>query len=96
MAAMDTVTESPHADSPGSTQEERVRALAQSLDCFAEPDLCLLAKITPATAESWRKRHRGPAYVLLGNRVLYPRQAVAKFIEANMRERRASPSAELL
>ena len=77
-------------DNQSPQQQDRIRALAQSLDCIAEPDLCLLADITPKTAESWRKRGSGPAYVLIGNRYLYPRQAVAEFVSSNLRERRAA------
>ena len=61
-------------------------ALAQSLDCLAEPDFCLLADITPSTAESWRKRRKGPAYILIGNRYLYPRAEVAKHLQTLVRE----------
>lgn len=77
-------------------QTARINALAQSLDCIPEPDLCLLAGITESTAENWRKRGTGPAYVLMGNRYLYPRQAVAEYIQANVRERRARPSKGVL
>lgn len=83
-------------DTTSTTDQERVSALAQSLDCLAEPDLCLLANISPATAESWRKRGKGPAYVLIGNRYLYPRQAVAEFVASNVRERRAVPAKAVL
>jgi hypothetical protein len=74
----------------------RIRDLAESLDCIAEPDLCLLAGITPTTAESWRKRGKGPAYALVGNAYLYPRAAVAEFVRANVRERAAVPSKAML
>ena len=77
-------------------QATRVTALAQSLDCIPEPDFCLLADITKTTAENWRKRGKGPAYVLIGNRYLYPRQAVAEYIRSNVRERRAAPAAGVL
>ncbi len=75
---------------PNAADSERVRVLAQSLDCIPEPDLCLLADITPSTAENWRKRGKGPAYILMGNRYLYPRQAVAEYLQRNVRERHAS------
>lgn len=85
-------TQPPPADAGSVTPDQRIRALAEAVDCIAEQDLCLLADITPATAESWRKRGKGPAYVLIGNRFLYPRQAVAEFVQSNVRERRtASP-----
>lgn len=67
---------------------DRVRELAASLDCIAEQDLCLLARIAPTTAEAWRKRGKGPAYVLIGNRFLYPRAAVSEFLHTLVRERR--------
>lgn len=72
-------------DQPGPL--ERVRALAQSLDCITEEDFQLLANITEGTAEAWRKRGRGPAYVLIGKRVLYPRAAVAALLQTLVRER---------
>lgn len=80
-------TDTPPLDAGSVTEAARLRALAESVDCIAEPDLCLLADIAPATAESWRKRGKGPAYVLIGNRYLYPRTAVAEFIRSNVRER---------
>ncbi len=55
----------------------RLQSLADSLDCLTEEDLQLFAAITPGTAEAWRKRHKGPAFIRIGNRVLYPRKAVA-------------------
>lgn len=71
-----------------TTEQDRLSALAHSVDCLAEPDFCLLAGITPNTAENWRKRGKGPAYVLIGTRYLYPRQAVAEFVAGNVRTRR--------
>ena len=76
--------------------QELVRALAQSVDCITEDDLNLLTGTTPGTTESWRKRGKGPAYVLIGNRYLYPRTAVAEFVQSNVRERRAMPAKGLL
>lgn len=70
----------------------RIQELAQSLDCFTEEDLCILCKITPPTAEAWRKRHRGPAFSRVGNRVLYPRRAVAEFLEKQLRQRNEAPA----
>jgi hypothetical protein len=70
---------------PEST--DRVRNLADQLDCLTEDDFRLLAGITPLTAEAWRKRRHGPEYIRLGNRVLYPRKAVSKYIESISHER---------
>jgi hypothetical protein len=76
-------------------RESRVNELAKRLDVFSEGDICLLAKVSPSTAESWRKRGKGPAYVLFGNRYLYPRQAVAEFLQSQLRERNDSTKGSL-
>ena len=66
---------------------DRFRALAESLGCLTEEDLCILADVTPCTAEAWRKRGKGPAYVLIGKRYLYPRPAFAEYLQTQVRER---------
>ena len=76
-------TEPPH-----SIQEfDRVRQMAEKLDCFVEEDFQLLAKATGNTVEAWRKRGQGPGYIRLGNRYLYPRKAVAQYLESITKER---------
>lgn len=77
-------------------EQERLRALAQSLDCMTEEDVNLLTDTTPGTTESWRKRGKGPAYVLIGNRYLYPRAAVQEFVSLNVRARQQLPRKALL
>lgn len=74
----------------------RLQALADSLDCLTEEDFQLLAEITPGTAEAWRKRHQGPTYIRIGNRVLYPRKAVALHLESITREYRPGLGKALL
>ena len=74
------------------TLDDEGRALARSLDCLTEEELGLLAKAEPSTVEAWRKRGKGPAYILFGNRFLYPRAAVAEHLKGLVRERLA-PSA---
>jgi predicted site-specific integrase-resolvase len=64
---------------------ERLRRMADGLDCLTECDLQLLAGITQSTAESWRRRGSGPSYVLIGNRYFYPRKAVAQYMEERLR-----------
>lgn len=76
--------------------QARLSVLAQAVDCIAEPDFCFLADITPGTAENWRKRGKGPAYVLIGNRYLYPRQAVVEFVASHLRERRPPAAKSVL
>jgi len=68
---------------------ERVREMAEALDCLLEDDFRLLAGATHLTVEAWRKRGQGPAYVRLGNRVLYPREAVSEYLKSVTRERSA-------
>lgn len=65
---------------------ERLRRLADDLECLTEEDFQLLADVKPGTAEAWRKRGRGPAWVRLGNRVLYPRAAVSDYLQSLLRE----------
>ena len=66
---------------------ERIRKMADSLDCLLEDDFRLLAGATQSTVEARRKRGQGPAYIRLGNRVLYPREAVAEHLKSLTRER---------
>lgn len=66
-------------------QLDRLRNLADRLDYLLETDLMLLAKATASTVEAWRKRGTGPAYVLIGNRYLYPREAVMQFLAERAR-----------
>ena len=77
-------------------ETERVRHMAERLDCFVEEDFQLLAKATEKTVEAWRKRGQGPAYILLGNRYLYPRKAVAKYLDSITRERTSVSAKEAL
>lgn len=81
---------------PNTEEIERVRQMAERLDCFVEEDFRLLALATPSTVEAWRKRGQGPAYIRLGNRFLYPRKAVAKFLEGITKERTSTSAKEAL
>ena len=65
----------------------RAQQLAQQLDFFTEDDLLALTGVTAATAENWRKRHSGPAYVVAGTRFLYPKAAVSDWLLSRVRER---------
>jgi len=73
----------------------KLRQMAEALDCFIEEDFRALAGATAGTIESWRKRGTGPSYVLLGNRYLYPRPAVAKHLESLTRVHTSSGKAML-
>ena len=77
-------------------QLDRLRNIADKLDCLTETDIMLLGKLSQSTVEAWRKRGTGPAYILLGNRYLYPRKAVAKYLESITRERNSVAAREAL
>lgn len=77
-------------------QDARLTSLADSLDCLTEADLVLLANASPNTVESWRKRGTGPSYILLGNRYLYPREALRRYLEGITREQKTARKGSLL
>jgi hypothetical protein len=78
---MDT-TGAQHTDTEAS-----VRELARSLDCIPDAELQALAKVKASTTEAWRKRGKGPAYIVFGNAILYPREAVVEYLKTLVRER---------
>ena len=77
-------------------EKQRLRALADSLDCVTEDDLRLLTKTSPNTTESWRKRDQGPEYALIGNAYLYPRSSVAAWVKSKVRVRSAADRKDAL
>ncbi len=84
-----------HTPTHDTPAEMRLRELADSLDCIVEADLALLADASPSTVEAWRKRGTGPSYILLGRRYMYPRSAVAEYLQRLVRERTPSVKHEL-
>ena len=74
----------------------RLTELVDRLDCLTEQDHILLADITQVTAEMWRKRGEGPAYIRAGKRFLYPRTAVAVWLAGRIRERKPFEARGLL
>lgn len=70
--------------------------LARMVDCITEADLCRLAGVSPATAETWRKRGTGPTCVRFGNTFLYPTAQLADFLRKRVRNRSAVPSKSVL
>ena len=69
------------------TPIDRLRVMAESLGYFIEEDFQALADVKPSTAEQWRKRGHGPAFIRLGNRILYERDAVRTFLTTLERSR---------
>jgi len=74
----------------------RVQALADSLDYMLQSDLCALAAVKNATVDAWAKRGEGPPYVMLGNRRLYPRDGVRRFLADRVRTRTSVDAGTLL
>lgn len=96
MSALTSTASKGRASVDAPAEQDRVQALAESLDCLTEQDLCTLYAIAPSTAEAWRKRHQGPAYVLAGNRYLYPRASVAADLQCRIRTRQPVAGKSLL
>lgn len=71
------------ADAPGSL-------LALDLGYITEDKFAELGGVTLNTLESWRKNHRGPEWVRLGNAVLYPLAGVQLYLAANTRSNSVS------
>lgn len=76
--------------------DDRVRAIADALDCVLDEDVQILANVTRWTTEKWRKSGTGPPYTFLGNRPLYPRSALRAFLEEQARARMGRPAPKSL
>ena len=76
-----------------STQadKDRLRQLAESVDCITDEDLAILADTKLTTVEAWRKRGMGPSYILIGNRFLYQKKVVSEYLSTLVRERGQQP-----
>ena len=61
--------------------------LALLVNCLDEDGFALLAGVKASTLDAWRKRGKGPEYVLLGRNYLYPIAAVQKHISSLVRAR---------
>ena len=61
--------------------------LARLVDCLDEQSVAKLAGVKVSTLDAWRKRGKGPEYILLGRNYLYPISAVQKHILGLVRTR---------
>lgn len=77
-----------NAELSGTDLAPDLRQVVQQMGYMPEGDFQRLAGITPSTAEGWRKRGDGPAWVRLGNAVYYPVEGVSSFLKARIREPR--------
>lgn len=67
--------------------------LARLVNCLDEHGFATLAGVKESTLEAWRKRGKGPEYVLLGCNYLYPITALQTYILDSTRTRsRVVPS----
>jgi hypothetical protein len=69
--------------------DQSVADLARTVNCLDEYGFAKLAGVKPSTLDAWRKRGKGPEYVLLGNNYLYPIEAVKRYISGLVRLRTA-------
>ena len=72
--------------------QKEVIELASQLGCLTEEQFIDLFKITPSTARTWRNTRRAPMPILIGNRHLYPLDAIKKELEARVRAPRNTKS----
>jgi len=71
--------------------------LARLVDCFDEEGFAKLAGVKLSTLDAWRKRGKGPEYVLLGCNYLYPIAGVQTHLSSLVRARsRIAPKSVLL
>lgn len=64
----------------------RVRVMAESLGFVLDEDLQELAQVKATTTDAWRRRGKGPEYVLIGCRYMYPKEAVSRFLNSRVRQ----------
>ena len=70
-----------HAD----PEIDRLRRMADSLESWILEDYLALSQYTEKTAAQMRKCGKGPAYMRLGKRVLYPKKSVAEYLAGRSR-----------
>jgi len=62
-------------------------SLARLVNCLDENEFALLAGVKVTTLDAWRKRGKGPEYVLLGRNYLYPIAGVQTHVTSLVRSR---------
>lgn len=66
---------------PGETSEEAACRLRRQFDLVTESELAALAGVDLRTLREWRAKAEDPEHIKLGRNVLYPRQAVADWLQ---------------
>jgi hypothetical protein len=69
------------------TTSSNVAELARLVNCLDEDSVATLAGVKPSTLDAWRKRGKGPEYILLGRNYLYPIAAIQKYVSGLVRTR---------
>lgn len=69
------------------SQQPNIAELARMLNCFDEASIAFLAGVKLATVEAWRKRGKGPEYILFGCNYLYPIPAIERYLASLLRPR---------
>jgi hypothetical protein len=80
----------------GNTESNTTTSLAKLVDCFDEEGFAKLAGVKLSTLDAWRKRGKGPDYVLLGCNYLYPIAGVQQHLAGLVRARSNSASRRVL
>lgn len=70
--------------------------LARLVNCLDENGFATLAGVKVSTLDAWRKRGKGPEYILLGRNYLYPIAAVASHLSSLVRTRSSNNPANML
>ena len=70
--------------------------LARLVNCLDENGFATLAGVKVSTLDAWRKRGKGPEYILLGRNYLYPIAAVESHLSSLVRTRSSSNPANTL
>ncbi|MRW85669.1 hypothetical protein GJ698_16435 [Pseudoduganella sp. FT26W] len=73
-----------------NTDSNTITTLAKLVDCFDEEGFAKLAGVKLSTLDAWRKRGKGPEYVLLGCNYLYPIAGVQRHLSGLVRARSSS------
>lgn len=74
-------------DASSQNSSQNVADLARLVNCLDEHGFATLAGVKISTLDSWRKRGKGPEYVLLGRNYLYPIAAVESHLSTLVRTR---------
>jgi len=83
-------------EATASTNQPGITDLAKLVHCLDELAFATLAGVKVSTLDAWRKRGKGPDYVLLGRNYLYPITAVQAYIGKCVRQRSGIAPHDLL